>query len=238
VFAALSLTSLVVRFRVSTGREKLQLQLWLLGALFAVTLFIVAVCVYAFSSYYGDALFNTSAAVVLCPPVLAGIAIARHRLYGIDVVLNRALTYGLLTAIIAGAYAALVLGVGALASGHGTLLAAIAAALCALAFAPLRAWLQRAVNRLRTRCATARRAPARCGCRSTGRSTSRSSTTARAFPMRRRPASGSTRCASVRPSSAGRARSARRPGAARACARDCPCFRSRAPGLTAGTARR
>ncbi len=79
---------------------------------------------------------------------MAAFAILRHRLYDIDLVLNRALTYGLLTAIIAGAYAALVLGVGALASGHGTLLAAIAAALCALAFAPLRAWLQRAVNRL------------------------------------------------------------------------------------------
>ena len=137
-----------MRFRSSSGREKLQLQVWLLGALFAVALFIVALGVYVVSSYYGDGLFNASSAVVLCLPVVAAFAIVRHRLYDIDVVLNRALTYGLLTAIIAGAYAALVLGVGALASGHGTLLAATAAALCALAFAPLRAWLQRAVNRL------------------------------------------------------------------------------------------
>ena len=148
VVSALSLLSLVVRFRSSSGREKLQLQVWLLGALFAVALFLVALGVYVVSSYYGDGLFNASSAVVLCLPAVAAFAIVRHRLYDIDVVLNRALTYGLLTAIIAGAYAALVLGVGALASGHGTELAATAAALCALAFAPLRAWLQRAVNRL------------------------------------------------------------------------------------------
>ena len=148
VVSALSLFSVVVRFRASSGREKLQLQLWLLGGLCAVALFIVALGVYAFSHYYGDALFNASSAVVLCLPVVAAFAIVRHRLYDIDLVLNRALTYGLLTAVIGGAYAALVLGVGALASGNGTLLAATAAALCALAFAPLRSWLQRGVNRL------------------------------------------------------------------------------------------
>src|SRR5262249_45361433 len=141
--AALSLASLVVRFRSATGHQRLQLQLWLLGALFAVALFLVAFAVYGFSSYYGDALFNTSSAVWLCLRVVAACAIVRPRLYDIDVVLNRALTYGLLTGIILGAYAAIVLGVGALASGHGALLAAIAAAVCALAIAPLRAWLQR-----------------------------------------------------------------------------------------------
>ena len=148
VVSALSLLSLVVRFRASSGRERLQLQLWLLAAFFAVALFIVALGVYLVSHYYGDALFNASSAVVLCLPMLAAFAIVRHRLYDIDVLLNRALTYGLLTAMIAAAYAAVVLGVGALASGDGAIVAALAAAVCALAFAPLRSWLQRAVNRL------------------------------------------------------------------------------------------
>ena len=146
--AALSLLSLVHRFRAASGREKLQLQLWLLAALFAVGLFIVAFAVSAFSAYYGDGLFNASSAVVLCLPVVAAFAIVRHRLYDSDIILNRALTYGLLTAIVAGGYAALVLGVGALASGHGGAVSALAAALCALAFAPLLSSLQRAVNRL------------------------------------------------------------------------------------------
>ena len=138
----------MVRFRASAGRERMQLQLWLLGALLAVASFVVAFVVYLFSHYYGDGLFNASAVIVLCLPVLAALAIVRHRLYDIDVVLNRALTYGLLTAIIAAAYAAVVLGVGALTSGDGALVSALAAAVCALAFAPLRSSLQRAVNRL------------------------------------------------------------------------------------------
>jgi len=46
VVSALSLLSLVVRFRASSGRERLQLQLWLFAAFCAVVLFILALGVY------------------------------------------------------------------------------------------------------------------------------------------------------------------------------------------------
>ena len=62
--------------------------------------------------------------------------------------LNRTLVYGALSACVIGVYAGLVLGVGAIASGQGTVVAAAAAAVCALAAAPLRSRLQRGVNRL------------------------------------------------------------------------------------------
>jgi signal transduction histidine kinase len=146
--SVLSLLSLVVRFRASAGRERLQLQLWLFAAISGVALFLLALAVYLVSHHYGDALFNASAAVVLGLPLLAAFAIVRHRLYDIDVFLNRALTYGLLSAVIAAAYAGVVFGVGALTSGDGRIVSALAAAVCALAFAPLRSWLQRGVNRL------------------------------------------------------------------------------------------
>ena len=80
-------------------------------------------------------------------PSLAGIAMVRHRLYDVDFVLNRTLVYGALSACIVGAYAALVFGVGAIGSSQGRLVSAAAAAVCALAAAPLRNRLQRGVNR-------------------------------------------------------------------------------------------
>ena len=80
-------------------------------------------------------------------PLVAGIAMVRHRLYDVDFVLNRTLVYGALSACIVGAYAALVFGVGAIGSSQGRLVSAAAAAVCALAAAPLRNRLQRGVNR-------------------------------------------------------------------------------------------
>ena len=52
-------------------------------------------------------------------PVATGIAILRHRLYDIDRLINRTLVYGLLTALLAGVYAAVVLVLGQVFGGLG-----------------------------------------------------------------------------------------------------------------------
>jgi two-component system NarL family sensor kinase len=148
IILCLSLVSLVVRFRRASGLERLQIGWYVLGAILTALLFIVAIAVYAFSSYIGDGLFAISGGMVIALPALGGIAMIRHRLYDVDLVLNRTLVYGALTACVVGAYAGLVFGVGTIASGQGTVVAAAAAALCALAAAPLRSRLQRGVNQL------------------------------------------------------------------------------------------
>ena len=93
-------------------------------------------------------LTTVSYAISALLPVTIAIAVVRHRLFDIDVVISRTLVYGTLTAFVAGAYAAVVIGAGALWHDGGVALAVVAAAAVALAVSPLRSWLQRRVNRL------------------------------------------------------------------------------------------
>ena len=102
-----SAASLVVRFRRAHGELRQQIKwLALAGAVAAVVVPIATVG----PGLWGDAATNIACMFgVLGLPVAAGIAILRHRLYDIDVVINRALVYGALTATLAGAYLACVL---------------------------------------------------------------------------------------------------------------------------------
>ena len=82
-------------------------------------------------------------------PVAMGIAILRYRLYDIDIVINRTLVYGGLTAAVAGIYILAVGGMGVLFRSSGTLLnSLVGTGVVAIVFAPLRDRLQRGVNRL------------------------------------------------------------------------------------------
>lgn len=82
-------------------------------------------------------------------PISVGVAILRYRLWDIDVVINRTLVYGSLTAIVVSLYMLVVGGLGALLQGRGNLLVSLAATgFIAVLFAPLRDRLQHGVNRL------------------------------------------------------------------------------------------
>ncbi len=86
--------ALVLRFRRSRGVERLQLK-WLATAAAAVAgTFLVA----------PDALDQVSFLSFGLLPAAIGIAILRHGLYDIDVIINRTLVYGSLTAALAGMY--------------------------------------------------------------------------------------------------------------------------------------
>ena len=86
---------------------------------------------------------------ILIIPVTLAISILRYRLWDVDFVINRALVYGALTAIVVGMYVLVVGALGALFQTRGSLLLAIlATGFAALLFQPLRQRLQHAVNRL------------------------------------------------------------------------------------------
>lgn len=86
---------------------------------------------------------------LLFVPVFTYIAILKHHLYDIDVVINRTLVYGALTACVVGIYMLAVGGVGVLFQVRGNLVVSLlATGAVAILFQPLRERLQRGVNRL------------------------------------------------------------------------------------------
>jgi hypothetical protein len=106
VTVLLSAASLIARFRNAPAEERQQLK-WIAGAAPLVGLGTLASLVIE-STSSSDAAGNASNTIVSVSlavvPVAIGIAILRHRLFDIDVVINRTLVYGGLTATLAAAY--------------------------------------------------------------------------------------------------------------------------------------
>ncbi len=139
-----ALGAVIVRLRRSQGVERLQMK-WF-G--FAMGLLVVGLVTASMASLAGvDAVALAGwvlflVALVFVLPLAIGVAILRHRLYDIDLVINRALVYGAL----GGAYLALVLVIGLAAGESDIAVAGSTLAVAALA-RPARAHIQSAVDR-------------------------------------------------------------------------------------------
>ncbi|MGZ4146647.1 MAG: hypothetical protein ACXVPL_02985, partial [Actinomycetota bacterium] len=82
-------------------------------------------------------------------PAAFAVAILKHRLYEIDVIINRAVVYGLLAAAITAVYVGVVIGVGTIVGRRGSsLLTIVAAVAIALLFQPERQRAHRLANRV------------------------------------------------------------------------------------------
>ncbi len=82
-------------------------------------------------------------------PLAIGVAILRYRLWDIDLIINRTLVYGALSASVIGMYVLVVVYLGALLrTGNNPVISLVATGLVAVLFQPLRSLLQRAINRL------------------------------------------------------------------------------------------
>jgi hypothetical protein len=80
-------------------------------------------------------------------PLALGAAILRYRLYDLDHILSRTLTYGLLTLLLGGGYAVVVLGLGQLLGRDSSLVVAGATLAVAGVFQPARRRVQQVVDR-------------------------------------------------------------------------------------------
>ncbi len=141
--------AVTVRFRRSRGEERQQLK-WFAYA--------VAVMIVLFVFWFSLALVGLVAAgalVFTVPlmglPIAVGVAILRYRLYDIDLLVNRTLVYGALTALLAATYLGGVVslqGAFRLLTGQESQLAIVASTLLIAAlFVPLRRRIQSFIDR-------------------------------------------------------------------------------------------
>jgi hypothetical protein len=152
VAVILAAASVVVRFRRARGTERQQLKWFAYVGILATGCLSVAVL----ASVLGDgerftvlatvAWLSGLALVAFGLPAATGIAILRHRLYDVDVVIRRTLVYGALTATLGATYLGLVLLVG-LAVGESSFAIAASTLAVAALFRPARARIQAIVDR-------------------------------------------------------------------------------------------
>jgi hypothetical protein len=146
-----ALAGLVARMRRSRGVERQQLK-WFafVGALMLAALILAGVSLID-PEHLGDTLGTVAWAsflllVAFGLPLAVGAAILRHRLFDIDVVINRTLVYGALTATLGVTYLGLVLLIG-LTIGRSNIAIALSTLAVAALFGPARTRIQAAVDR-------------------------------------------------------------------------------------------
>jgi signal transduction histidine kinase len=150
-----SLISLVRRFRRSTGVERLQLRWLVTAAGIVAVLYAIALPIGVVTGWNGTTagwtLVLQDAAILSFAliPIAIGVSVLRYRLLEIDLVLSRALLIGALAIFITAVYVAMVVGIGAVVGSRADpVLSAVAAAVVALAFQPVRRRAKRVADRM------------------------------------------------------------------------------------------
>lgn len=155
VFSLAALISLVVRFRQGSGEERQQIK-WFGLAIGLMVAYFQTVTLLELTGLpnVGSSVPGVIAAflAILSIPVAIAIAILKHRLYDIDLIINRTLVYGALTVLLALVYVAGVLGIGGVAraltaSGSNSVAVAASTLIVAAVFRPARARIQGFIDR-------------------------------------------------------------------------------------------
>jgi hypothetical protein len=137
--------SLVVRFRRARGIERQQLR-WV--ALAAPLVALVAAAIPTALAVKDLWLFEWAVGLcVVILPLAIGAAVLRYRLYDLDRIISRTLSYAALTMLLGGGYAVLILGLGDLIGRQSSLVVAAATLAVAAAFRPVRRRIQQVVDR-------------------------------------------------------------------------------------------
>jgi signal transduction histidine kinase len=141
--------------RVSSPRERQQTKWVVFGLAVPITVYLLLTVLGLLfpllpqrSPLYLLASNEAAFTLPLFLPLSFGFAMLHSRLWDIDIIINRTLVYALLTAIVVGVYILVVGMLSTLFSASGNVISLLATGLIAVLFQPLRARLQRGVDRL------------------------------------------------------------------------------------------
>jgi hypothetical protein len=150
----LALASLVVRYRRAAGVERQQLKWFAVVIAIGGPATVIALLTSNITTGIGADIsslsFITAVIGLALLPVAVGIAVLRYRLYEIDRLISRTISYGVLTAIVGGLFVGFILvfqAVLAPVTGSNELAVAGSTLLAAALFQPIRRRVQRIVDR-------------------------------------------------------------------------------------------
>jgi len=142
VVLVVSLACVVLRFRSSTGIERQQLR-WVMAGAAGAVIGLLGGALAPQRTVVSSILY----AGVLGVPAAVAVAVLRYRLWDLDRLISRTLTYTLVTALLVVPYLLIVPAAGRLAAGSGSLAVAAATLTAAALFQPLRRRVQDLVDR-------------------------------------------------------------------------------------------
>ena len=132
--------ALVVRFAKSSGEERLQLKWCATAALLLVVVFVASI-------WLNSAAVNVLQSLAfLCLYTAIAIAVLKYRLYDIDRIISRTLAYAIVTGLLVGVYAGLVLLATEVLQLKSPVAVAGSTLVAAALFSPLRSRVQRTVD--------------------------------------------------------------------------------------------
>ncbi len=144
-----TIVSLLARGRRATGEQRLQYQ-WVCYA-GALVVIVLALGWTLFALGYENRwVENLAQVVTVALPIAAAIAVLKHRLYDIELVINKTLVFGALASFVTLVYVVLVVGLGTVVGSGGQpdlALSIGATAVVALAFEPVRRRAQALADR-------------------------------------------------------------------------------------------
>jgi hypothetical protein len=140
-----SLAGQAVSYRRSSGERRQQLK-WLLAGTAAI---LVGGALFAVLTILGSPsrVGTYGVAVLVALPVSIGVAVLKYRLFDIDRIISRTLAYAIVTGLLVGVYAGLVLLATEVFKFHSTVAVAAATLAAAALFNPLRRRVQLRVDR-------------------------------------------------------------------------------------------